>query len=70
MEAHRRLPDVQFFADWDAGLRHHQRVAGNLLLFEIANMGLIGPNLELVDNVDPADGHFEVAWIAANQREE
>jgi hypothetical protein len=33
-------------------------------------MGLIGPNLELVNKVDPADGHFEVAWIAANQREE
>jgi diacylglycerol kinase family enzyme len=33
-------------------------------------MGLIGPNLELVSNVDPADGRFEVAWITANQRKE
>jgi diacylglycerol kinase (ATP) len=47
-----------------------QRLIGDLLLFEVANMGLIGPNLELVPNVDPADGRFEVAWIAANQRKE
>jgi diacylglycerol kinase (ATP) len=47
-----------------------QRLAGNFLLFEVANMGLIGPNLELVPSVDPADGCFEVAWIAANQRKE
>jgi diacylglycerol kinase (ATP) len=47
-----------------------QRLAGNLLLFEVANMGLIGPNLELVSSVDPADGRFEVAWIASNQRKE
>jgi diacylglycerol kinase family enzyme len=47
-----------------------QRLAGNLLLFEVANMGLIGPNLELVPSVDPADGRFEVAWVAAHQRKE
>jgi diacylglycerol kinase (ATP) len=43
-------------------------LAGELLLLEIANMGLIGPNLELVSNVDPADGAFDVIWVSGEQR--
>ena len=45
-------------------------VRGNFLLFEIANMGFIGPNLELVPNPDPGDGHFDVVWVESGQRNE
>jgi diacylglycerol kinase (ATP) len=51
-------------------LLDEQRITGNILLFEVANMGLIGPNLDLVSSVDPADGRFEVVWIDANQRKQ
>jgi diacylglycerol kinase family enzyme len=51
-------------------LLDEQIVAGDILLLEIANMGLIGPNLELVSSVDPADGRFEAVWIEADQRKE
>jgi diacylglycerol kinase (ATP) len=47
-----------------------ERVAGELLLLEVANMGLIGPNLELVSSVDPSDGFFDVLWIRADRRTE
>jgi diacylglycerol kinase (ATP) len=43
-------------------------LTGGLLLLEIANMGLVGPNLELVPNVDPADGAFDVFWVSGDQR--
>jgi hypothetical protein len=33
-------------------------------------MGLIGPNLNLIPNVDPYDGAFEVAWVGTDQRKE
>jgi diacylglycerol kinase (ATP) len=45
-------------------------VAGNILLLEAANMGLIGPNLNLIPDVDPSDGRFEVVWIGIDQRNE
>jgi diacylglycerol kinase (ATP) len=45
-------------------------LAGNFLLVEVANMGLIGPNLNLIPNVDASDGAFEVAWISMDQRTE
>ncbi|MBV8214879.1 MAG: hypothetical protein JOZ08_16860 [Verrucomicrobia bacterium] len=45
-------------------------LTGKFLLVEVANMGLIGPNLNLIPNVDPSDGAFEVVWIGANQRAE
>ena len=51
-------------------LLDEKRIAGNILLFEVANMGLIGPNLDLVSSVDPADGRFEVVWIDGNQRKQ
>jgi diacylglycerol kinase family enzyme len=45
-------------------------LTGNFLLVEVANMGLIGPNLNLIPNVDPSDGAFEVVWISMDQRTE
>ena len=45
-------------------------VRRDFLLFEIANMGFIGPNLELVPNTDPGDGYFDVVWVEAGQRNE
>jgi diacylglycerol kinase (ATP) len=45
-------------------------VRGDFLLFEIANMGFIGPNLEMVANADPTDGHFDVVWVESSQRKE
>jgi diacylglycerol kinase (ATP) len=45
-------------------------LTGDFLLLEVANMGLIGPNLNLIPDVDPSDGAFEVAWIRMDQRAE
>jgi diacylglycerol kinase (ATP) len=45
-------------------------LTGNFLLVEVANMGLIGPNLNLIPNVDPSDGVFEVVWVNLDQRKE
>jgi diacylglycerol kinase (ATP) len=45
-------------------------LTGNFLLLEVANMGLIGPNLNLIPNVDPSDGAFEVVWVGVDQRTE
>jgi diacylglycerol kinase (ATP) len=45
-------------------------LSGKFLLLEVANMGLIGPNLNLIPNVDPSDGAFEVVWVATDQRNE
>jgi hypothetical protein len=33
-------------------------------------MGLIGPNLNLIPDVNPGDGRFEVVWIGTDHREE
>ena len=43
-------------------------VAGRFLLLEIANMPLVGPNLQLVPDADPADGWFDVMWIEGTER--
>jgi diacylglycerol kinase (ATP) len=45
-------------------------LTGHFLLVEVANMGLIGPNLNLIQNVDPGDGAFEVVWVGTDQRAE
>ena len=37
-------------------------------MLEAANMGLIGPNLNLIPQVNPGDGRFEVVWIGTDQR--
>lgn len=47
-----------------------QLVSGHVLFLEVANMGLIGPNLKLIPNVDPYDGSFEVVWAGTDQRKE
>jgi diacylglycerol kinase (ATP) len=47
-----------------------QTVSGHVLFLEVANMGLIGPNLNLIPNVDPYDGAFEVVWAGTDQRKE
>src|SRR5260370_3982010 len=47
-----------------------QVVSGHVLFLEVANMGLIGPNLNLIPNVDPYEGAFEVVWVGTNQRKE
>ena len=45
-------------------------LTGDFLLVEVANMGLIGPNLNLIPHVDASDGAFEVVWVETHQREE
>jgi diacylglycerol kinase (ATP) len=45
-------------------------LTGDFLLVEVANMGLIGPNLNLIPHVDPSDGALEVVWVGADQRQE
>jgi diacylglycerol kinase (ATP) len=45
-------------------------VGGDFLLLEIANMGSIGPNLDLVPNADPSDGCFDVIWVERDRRNE
>ncbi len=35
-------------------------MTGDFLLLEIANIGLIGPSLELAPAADPSDGYFDV----------
>jgi diacylglycerol kinase family enzyme len=45
-------------------------VSGDFLLLEIANVGFIGPNLELVRDADPSDGCFDVIWVGRDQRKE
>src|SRR5206468_7031334 len=43
-------------------------VIGSFLSLEIANMALVGPNLQLIPDVDPADGRFDLMWIEAVHR--
>jgi len=43
---------------------------GKLLLFEIANIGLIGPSLGLAAAADPSDGFFNVVWVRYENRKE
>jgi len=45
-------------------------VAGDFLLLEISNMRFVGPNLGLVPNADPGDGHFDVIWVEADYHQE
>jgi diacylglycerol kinase (ATP) len=45
-------------------------LSGELLLFEIANIGSIGPSLNLAVAADPTDGFFEVVWVRDEHRKE
>jgi hypothetical protein len=55
--------------------RMHSRASGAVCLdafFAVSanarNMPLVGPNLQLVPDVDPADGWFDVMWIEGKER--
>ena len=69
-DAHRHLrlmakeyPEVKCELQLD-----NEVVAGRFLLLEIANMPLVGPNLQLVPDADPADGWFDVIWVEGAER--
>ena len=47
-----------------------ENINGELLLFEIANIGCIGPSLDLATAADPADGFFNAAWVKNEHRKE
>jgi len=47
-----------------------ENVSGEILLFEIANIGSIGPSLNLASDADPADGLFSAVWVKSEQRKE
>ena len=44
--------------------------SGQYLLLEAMNIRLIGPNLELVPEAEPADGYLDVVFLTADKREE
>lgn len=45
-------------------------MSGEFLLFEIANIGSIGPGLDLALTADPSDGSLNVVWVRDEHREE
>ncbi|HEX6566284.1 MAG TPA: diacylglycerol kinase family protein [Chthoniobacterales bacterium] len=47
-----------------------EKLSGELLLFEIANLGLIGPSLALAPDADPADGLLNVVWVRSEDRKD
>jgi len=47
-----------------------ENICEELMLFEIANIGWIGPSLELATAADPTDGFFNAAWIKNEHRKE
>ena len=47
-----------------------ENLNSELLLFEIANIGLIGPSLALAPAADPADGRLDVVWVRSEDRKE
>ena len=47
-----------------------ENVSGEILLFEIANIGSVGPSLDLASDADPADGLFNAVWIKSEHRKE
>jgi len=47
-----------------------ENLSGELLLFEIANIGLIGPSLALAPAADPADGLLDAVWVRSEDRKE
>ena len=77
--AHERLADAKKYL-WSiaketptfAGeiLLDAEKISGELLLFEIANIGSIGPSLDLAPNADPGDGLLNVAWVRDEHRKE
>jgi diacylglycerol kinase (ATP) len=47
-----------------------ETMSGEFLLFEIANIGSIGPSLHLAPTADPSDGLLEVVWVRHEHRKE
>lgn len=45
-------------------------MSDDFLLFEIANVGLVGLGLNLVSDADPADGFFNAIWVKHEQRKD
>jgi diacylglycerol kinase (ATP) len=45
-------------------------VTGDFLLLEVANIGLIGPSLELAPGADPSDGYLDVIWVKREQQKD
>ena len=77
--AHKRLADAKKYL-WSMGketptfegeiLLDAEKISGELLLLEIANIGLIGPSLDLAPDADPSDGFLNVAWVRGEHRKE
>jgi diacylglycerol kinase family enzyme len=47
-----------------------EKISSELLLFEIANIGSIGPSLDLAPGTDPSDGFLNVTWVRDEHRKE
>ncbi|MBV8483884.1 MAG: hypothetical protein JO077_13590 [Verrucomicrobia bacterium] len=45
-------------------------MGGEFLLFEIANIGSIGPGLDLAPTADPSDGFLDAVWVKNEHRRE
>jgi diacylglycerol kinase (ATP) len=43
---------------------------GEFLLLEVANIGRIGPRLDLAPGAEPGDGYLDVVWVRREQRKE
>jgi diacylglycerol kinase (ATP) len=43
---------------------------GEFLLLEVANIGRIGPRLDLAPDAEPGDGYLDVVWVRREQRKE
>jgi diacylglycerol kinase family enzyme len=77
--AHKRLADAKKYL-WSMAkktptfeaeiLLDAEKISGELLLFEIANIGSIGPSLDLAPDADPSDGFLNVAWVRDEHRKE
>jgi diacylglycerol kinase family enzyme len=43
-------------------------ISGHYLLLEAVNLRYVGPNLHLVHDSQPGDGHFDVVMVTENER--
>jgi diacylglycerol kinase family enzyme len=59
-----RLEPVEVFAALDG-----RDISGRYVLFEAVNLRYVGPNLHLVGDADPGDGHFDVVLVGEDERE-
>ena len=63
-QAAARAEPVEVFAALDG-----KDVSGRYLLFEAVNLRYVGPNLHLVPDAEPGDGHFDVVLAMEEERE-